>query len=273
MRIFFDFLQAIVLGLVQGITEWLPISAKAHLLLLQSSWPLHPESFYVFFKVILQIGSIAAVLYVFCQTLNPWSKTKRRAERLNTWRLWGNVLCGSLPGCAGWFLCRSLIETYLNAYFVFAITLIAYGIIFVLISFHEPKVTIERLDGIDSKTALSIGLFQCLALVPGTSRSGASILGGMYLGCSRAVASRFSFLIAVPVMVLAGLADGFAYFHNGNTLSFLQGILLTLGVVVTFVVSVVTIKWFLRWIQNHTFQGFGWYRIFLGIAILMVFYL
>ena len=141
-------------------------------------------------------------------------------------------------------LCRSSYRNVLERLFCFRNHAIAYGIIFVLISFHEPKVTIERLDGIDSKTALSIGLFQCLALVPGTSRSGASILGGMYLGCSRAVASRFSFLIAVPVMVLAGLADGFAYFHNGNTLSFLQGILLTLGVVVTFVVSVVTIKWF-----------------------------
>lgn len=264
--------KTILLGIIQGITEWLPISSTGHLILFASIWPLEPATFFEVFKVVIQFGSILAVLVLYYQKLNPFDKRKSPKKRKQTLQLWSKVIVGVIPAAIIGLLLDDIIEGYLSANFVIAVALIAYGIIFILVEKNPRQEKIETIEQVDYVSALKIGCFQCLALIPGTSRSGATILGGLYCGCSRTVASEFSFFLAIPVMFGASLLKAIKYFIKVGLFSFGQLFLLLLGTFVAFVVSLFAIKALLNYVKSHDFTIFGWYRIILGIFVIIFFY-
>ncbi len=270
---FSDILKAILLGIIQGFTEWLPISSTGHLLLFDSLWPLLPPAFFEVFKVVIQFGSILAVIMLYWDRLNPFAEKLTVRKRRQIVHLWVQILIGAIPAGIAGLLLDGLIEQYLSANFVIAVTLIAYGIIFILISLHPKKPTIRSLSQLSWKQSLGIGCFQCLALIPGTSRSGATIIGGLEMGCSRAVASEFSFFVAIPVMAGASVLKIVKFWINTGWFTGTQLLLLLLGTVTAFVVSVYAVRALLSYVRTHTFEIFGWYRIVLGILVLCVFYL
>ena len=264
--------KTILLGIIQGITEWLPISSTGHLILFASIWPLEPVTFFEVFKVVIQFGSILAVLVLYYQKLNPFYKRKSFKKRKQTIQLWSKVIVGVIPAAIIGLLLDDIIEGYLSANFVIAVALIAYGIIFILVEKNPRQEKIETIEQVDYLSALKIGCFQCLALIPGTSRSGATILGGLYCGCSRTVASEFSFFLAIPVMFGASLLKVIKYFIKVGLFNFGQLFLLLLGTFVAFVVSLFAIKALLNYVKSHDFTIFGWYRIILGIFVIIFFY-
>lgn len=264
--------KTILLGIIQGITEWLPISSTGHLILFASIWPLEPATFFEVFKVVIQFGSILAVLVLYYQKLNPFDKRKSPKKRKQTLQLWSKVIVGVIPAAIIGLLLDDIIEGYLSANFVIAVALIAYGIIFILVEKNPRQEKIETIEQVDYVSALKIGCFQCLALIPGTSRSGATILGGLYCGCSRTVASEFSFFLAIPVMFGASLLKVIKCFIKVGLFSFGQLFLLLLGTFVAFVVSLFAIKALLNYVKSHDFTIFGWYRIILGIFVIIFFY-
>lgn len=264
--------KTILLGIIQGITEWLPISSTGHLILFASIWPLEPATFFEVFKVVIQFGSILAVLVLYYQKLNPFDKSKSFKKRKQTLQLWSKVIVGVIPAAIIGLLLDDIIEGYLSANFVIAVALIAYGIIFILVEKNPRQEKIETIEQVDYLSALKIGCFQCLALIPGTSRSGATILGGLYCGCSRTVASEFSFFLAIPVMFGASLLKVIKYFIKVGLFNFGQLFLLLLGTFVAFVVSLFAIKALLNYVKSHDFTIFGWYRIILGIFVIIFFY-
>ena len=259
-----DIIKTIFLGIIQGITEWLPISSTGHLILFSSIWPLEPAKFFEVFKVVIQFGSILAVLVLYEQKLNPFDSRKSAKKKKQTLQLWSKVIVGVIP-CA--------IIGLLSKNIVIAITLILYGMIFIFVEKHPKKEKVQTIERLDYKSALKIGCFQCLALIPGTSRSGATILGGLYCGCSRTVASEFSFFLAIPVMFGASLLKVIKYLMKVGLFSFGQLFLLLLGTFVAFVVSLFAIKALLNYVKNHDFTVFGWYRIILGIFVILFFYI
>ena len=273
MSFLLDILKTIVLGIIQGITEWLPISSTGHLILFDSVWPLNPAEFFEVFKVVIQFGSILAVLFLYFRRLNPWDPKKSPKKRKITFQLWLKVIVGVIPAGIFGLLLDDLIEGYLSANFVIAITLIAYVFIFLIVEANPNEAKIEKVEQMDYLTALKIGCFQCLALIPGTSRSGATILGGLWCGCSRVVASEFSFFIAIPVMAGASLLKIVKYFMNVGLFSIGQLFLLILGTGVSFVVSLIAIRFLLDYVRKHDFKIFGYYRIALGIFVLLFFYI
>ena len=244
--------KTIVLGIIQGITEWLPISSTGHLILFASIWPLEPATFFEVFKVVIQFGSILAVLVLYYQKLNPFDSRKSAKKKKQTLQLWSKVIVGVIPAAI--------------------IGLLLDGIIFILVEKNPRQEKIETIEQVDYLSALKIGCFQCLALIPGTSRSGATILGGLYCGCSRTVASEFSFFLAIPVMFGASLLKVIKYFIKVGLFSFGQLFLLLLGTFVAFVVSLFAIKALLNYVKSHDFTIFGWYRIILGIFVILFFY-
>lgn len=273
MSVLYDFIKSIILGVIQGITEWLPISSTGHMILFNELWPLTPPEFFDVFKVVIQFGSILAVLVLYFHKLNPWSPKKSAVQKKATWQLWLKVLIGCIPAGLLGLALDDLIDSHLSSPFVIAVTLIAYGIIFIIVSRHQKKPKITTLNELSYKNALCIGCFQCLALIPGTSRSGATILGGLFEGCSRYVASEFSFFIAVPIMAAASLLRIVKYVLKGPGFTGLQLALLGCGTLVAFIVSIFAIRTLLNYVRNHTFEVFGWYRIVLGILVLLFFYL
>lgn len=273
MSFFFDILKVLFLGVIQGITEWLPISSTGHLILFDSLFPLQPAEFFEVFKVVIQFGSIIAVLFLYYAKLNPFDPRKSAKKKAQTLELWKKVIIGVIPAGVLGLLLDDIIEQYLSSNFVIAVTLIAYGIIFIVVEKNPKKPVIRTLDQLDYKTAFKIGCFQCLALVPGTSRSGATILGGLESGCSRTVASEFSFFIAIPVMAGASLLKLVKYFMNYGLLSIGQLILILLGMFVSFAVSVFAIRALLIYVRKNDFTVFGWYRIALGIIVILFFYI
>lgn len=268
-----DILKTIILGIIQGITEWLPVSSTGHMILFNALWPLEPAEFFNVFKVVIQFGSILAVLVLYFHKLNPWSPTKNEVQKKQTWQLWLKVIIGCIPAGIAGLLLDDIIDNYLSAPFVVAVTLIVYGVIFIIVSRHPSDPKINSLNKLTFKDAFIIGCFQCLALIPGTSRSGATILGGMYEGCSRPVASEFSFFIAVPIMAAASLLKIVKYIMAGVGFTGTQVGLLVLGTVIAFVVSLFAIRALMKYVKTHTFEVFGWYRIVLGILVLICFYL
>ena len=267
-----NIIKTILLGIIQGITEWLPISSTGHLILFASIWPIEPAQFFEVFKVVIQFGSILAVLVLYYQKLNPFDKRKTKIKKKQTLQLWSKVIVGVIPAAVIGFLFDDIIEGYLSKNFVIAVALITYGIIFILIEKHPRQEKIRTLEQVDYFSALKIGFFQCLALIPGTSRSGATILGGLYCGCSRTVASEFSFFLAIPVMLGASLLKVIKYFVNVGLFSLSQLVLLFVGTVVAFIVSLFAIKALLNYVKKHDFTVFGWYRIILGIFVILFFY-
>ena len=267
-----NIIKTILLGIIQGITEWLPISSTGHLILFASIWPIEPAQFFEVFKVVIQFGSILAVLVLYYQKLNPFDKRKTKIKKKQTLQLWSKVIVGVIPAAVIGFLFDDIIEGYLSKNFVIAVALITYGIIFILIEKHPRQEKIRTLEQVNYFSALKIGFFQCLALIPGTSRSGATILGGLYCGCSRTVASEFSFFLAIPVMFGASLLKVVKYFVNVGLFSLSQLVLLFVGTVVAFIVSLFAIKALLNYVKKHDFTVFGWYRIILGVFVILFFY-
>jgi len=269
---FIEICKAIILGIIQGITEWLPISSTGHLILFDRIWPMasSPEFFEVF-KVVIQFGSILAVILLYFHKLNPFSNKKTISEKHETLELWKKVIIGCVPIIIVGLPLDMILEDYLSGEFVIAATLILYGIAFIVIESRDHKPTMRSLESLSYRTAFFIGCFQVLAAIPGTSRSGATILGAVLLGCSRYVASEFSFFLAVPVMAGASSLKLLKYFLKVGMFSVSEWILLLIGTFVSFIVSVIAIRMLLSYIRKHDFKIFGVYRIILGLIVLVYF--
>ncbi len=269
---FIEICKAVILGIIQGITEWLPISSTGHLILFDRIWPMtsSPEFFEVF-KVVIQFGSILAVLMLYFHKLNPFSSNKTISEKRETLELWKKVIIGCLPIVIVGLPLDMILEDYLSGEFVIAATLIIYGIAFIAIESRDHKPAMRSLESLTYRTAFLIGCFQVLAAIPGTSRSGATILGAVLLGCSRYVASEFSFFLAVPVMAGASSLKLLKYFLKVGMFTAEEWILLFIGTFISFIVSVFAIRMLLSYIRKHDFKVFGVYRIILGIIVLVYF--
>lgn len=266
-----EIIKTVILGIVQGITEYLPISSTGHMLLINEFLQLNfSDDFVNTFMVVIQLGSIMAVVVLYFQRLWPFDfKNKTATERKNVWILWSKILVGCVPAAVVGFLLDDIIDGYLRTPTVIAIALIVYGIMFIIIENSHIKVTMKKVEDIDYITAANIGLFQMLALIPGTSRSGSTVMGGRMLGVSKEAVSEFSFFMAVPVMAGATLLKllkcGFAF-------GMFEWIILLIGTVVAFIVSVISIKFLMNYIKKHDFKIFGYYRIILGILVLIYFW-
>ncbi|MFV0380613.1 MAG: undecaprenyl-diphosphate phosphatase [Breznakia sp.] len=261
-----EIIKAIVFGVIQGISEWLPISSTGHLILVEQFLSLGSKEFFEVFKVVIQLGSILAVCVLYFRRLNPFTKKKTYSQKRDIWQLWFKIFIGVIPAGIIGVLFDDMIESQLSGIVVIAITLIVYGVAFIFWESKKHYPDIQRLEDLDYKSALGIGCFQVLALIPGTSRSGATILGGSILGCSRKVASEFSFFLALPVMAGASLIKLLKF---GFTFTTTQLIVLCVGTLVSFVVSIFAIRFLLDYIREHDFKVFGYYRIILGIIIIL----
>jgi len=266
-----DIIKVIILGIVQGITEWLPISSTGHLILIQEFMNLTiSDEFLEMFNVVIQLGSIIAVVVLFFHKLNPFSPQKSQKQKMATVHLWIKVAIASIPAAVIGFLLDDWIdEHFFNPYMV-AVMLIFYGVIFIIVENKRKGVTprITKLAQITVQTAILIGCFQALALIPGTSRSGATIIGALILGTARGVAAEFSFFMAIPVMFGASLLKVVRF---GFDFTGMEIFLLLLGSVVSFGVSLVAIKFLLGYVRKNDFKIFGYYRIILGILLLLYF--
>ena len=271
MAYFFDILKTILFGIVEGITEWLPISSTGHLLILQSMvGEIISHDFMEMFDVVIQLGAILAVVVIYFNKLNPFSSKKTAIEKQNTINLWIKVIVACLPAAVIGLLLDDWLDAHLFKTSVVAVTLILYGIAFIVVEERHrgKKFVYKDLNTLPLSVAIGIGMFQVLALVPGTSRSGATILGGMILGASRYVSAEFTFFLAIPVMFGASLLKLVKF---GLAFSFGEFFALILGMVVSFVVSILAIKFLMNYIKKHNFKVFGIYRIILGIVILVFF--
>ena len=300
-----ELLKAALYGLVEGITEWLPISSTGHMLLLSQFVALDvSQEFWDMFLVVIQLGAILAVCLLFFERLNPFSRKKDAAERRSTWALWAKVIVACVPAAAVGIPLDDWMEEHLGSPFVIAAALIVYGVAFIVIeNARERKArmlaqrptgrprhlaaevnvgstTVERadalarvrdIDHLDWPTAIGIGLFQVLSLVPGTSRSGSTIIGGLLLGTSRAVAAEFTFYLAIPVMFGASALRLAKFLVRGGGFALDEWAILGVGCAVAFVVSVASIRFLMGFVRKHDFKPFGWYRIILGIAVIAYF--
>ena len=269
-----EILKAILFGIVEGITEWLPISSTGHLILLDEFVKLKvTEEFYEMFQVVIQLGAIAAVLVLFFHKLNPFSPKKDRAQKKRTWDLWFKVVAAVIPSAVIGLLLDDWMDAHLYNYIVVAIALIVYGVAFIFVEKRNKgkAPAIKNTTEIDYRTAILIGCFQCLSLIPGTSRSGSTILGGILLGVSRATASEFSFFLAIPTMLGASALKLLKYILEGMIPSGMEIAILLTGCVVSFLVSVFVIKALMDYVRKHNFSAFGYYRIVLGALVLVYF--
>ena len=269
---FLDFLYAVIIGIVQGITEWLPISSTGHMILANEVIKLPvSEAFWNMFLVVIQLGSILAVLFLYFHKLNPFSPRKSAKQKRDTLRLWLKVIVGIIPAGVIGVLFDDIVESALSGPIVVVIALIAYGVLFLVLERRPREPKVKTLNQLSYKNALQIGCFQVLSLIPGTSRSGSTILGGMICGTSREVAAEFSFFLAIPVMFGASLLRGAKFLLSGTPITGPEiGILIT-GVIVAFIVSIFAIKFLMGYIRKHDFKAFGYYRIVLGIIVILYF--
>ncbi len=271
-----EILKAVLFGIVEGITEWLPVSSTGHLILLDELVTLKvSDAFYEMFQVVIQLGAILAVILLFFHKLNPFSPKKNEAQKQKTWQLWFKVVAAVIPSAVIGLLLDDWMDEHLYNYVVVAITLVLYGAAFILVERNNAKkaFAIKDVHSIDLKTAMLIGCFQCLSLIPGTSRSGSTILGGILLGVSRGAASEFSFFLAIPTMLGASALKLLKFILEGATATGLEIGVLIVGCVVSFVVSLAVIKGLMQYVRKHSFSVFGVYRIVLGILVLLYFIL
>ena len=269
-----ELLKAAVLGVIQGITEWLPISSTGHMILADEFIKLlggTDKAFVDLFLVVIQFGSILAVVTLYFRKLNPLSPKKSAAERRETWLMWAKVLAACVPAAIIGLLFDDAINTYLYNPWVVAAALIIYGVLFIVIENRRNPEKVSDIALMSFKTALIIGVFQVLALIPGTSRSGATILGAVILGASRTLAAEFSFFLAVPVMLGASALKIVKYLMDGGSLLGQNLGILLVGMAVAYIVSVAAIRFLMGYIRNHDFKAFGWYRIVLGVIVLVYF--
>lgn len=272
--LFLDILNAIVFGVVQGITEWLPISSTGHMILLDQFLTLTTDkAFRDLFLVVIQFGSILAVVTLYFHKLNPFSPKKSSVQKRDTWTMWLKVLAGCVPAAVIGLLFDDLIMSKTYNWYVVAAMLIIYGILFIIIENRNKTPKIETIDEMSYKMAALIGIFQVLAMIPGTSRSGSTILGAVVIGASRNVAAEFSFFLAVPVMLGASALEILKYFMEYGMFSGTQWITLLVGMVTAYVVSIFAIKFLMDYIRKHDFKVFGYYRIILGVIVILYFVL
>ena len=288
-----EILKALLIGIVEGITEWLPISSTGHMILVDEFLKLDvSDSFLAMFLVVIQIGAILAVIILYFNKLNPFSRRKTPEERRGTWRLWGMVVIGCIPAAiVGLALDDWVNEHFYNAWVV-ACALIAYGIVFIVLERRNRRLEkralarqgvpasalysqdggspfrIQTVDDIDIPTALKIGLFQCLAIIPGTSRSGSTIIGGMLFGCSRTAAAEFTFFLAIPIMFGWGMVKVIKFAAAGLAMTNTEMAVLAVGVISSFIVSIISIKFLMSYIKRNDFTAFGVYRIIVGAVVL-----
>ena len=266
-----ELLKAILFGIVEGITEWLPISSTGHLILLNQVVKLNvSDEFYSMFLVVIQLGAILAVILLFFRKLNPFDPAKTPSQKKGTWSLWFKVVVSILPSAVVGILLDDWMDVHLMNYVVVAAMLILYGVAFIYVEYQNREKTpaIRRVGGIDYRTALLIGCFQCLSLIPGTSRSGSTILGGILLGVSRSAAAEFSFFMAIPTMLGASALKLLKFLLSGVSVTGTEIMVLVVGSLVSFLVSLFVIRGLMRYVRKHSFSAFGIYRIFLGIVVL-----
>ena len=267
-----ELLKAVFLGIVEGITEWLTISSTGHLILVNEFLNLRQSKDFIdMFNIVIQLGAILAVMVIYFKRLNPFQPGKTAREVQLTWQLWLKVVIACIPSAFFGLLLDDWMEAHLSNFFVVAIMLVVYGIAFIWIEDRnrrvEPKVT--DLARMSYKTAFYIGLFQVLSIIPGTSRSGATILGGIIVGTSRSVAADFTFFLGIPTMFGYSGLKAVKYFIDGNTLTGGQAAILLVASVTAFVVSLFVIRFLMNYIKKHDFTVFGKYRIVLGIIVLL----
>lgn len=289
--IVFELLKAILYGIVEGITEWLPISSTGHLILLEdwlpfafSNDPVFLDEFWEMFGVVIQLGAILAVVVLYWSRLVPLGKGKTDEQKRTTWRLWGRVLIASLPAAFVGIVLDKILEKAtgkdIDGWFynsvVVASALIVYGIAFIIIEKKNAQKTphVGQIEEISIKNALAIGAFQALSIIPGTSRSGSTILGSMLVGVSRTAAAEFSFFMAIPVMLGASgiKALGFLSYvgESAVTVPAMAWVVLLVGCAVSFAVSMAAIRFLMDFVKKHSFSPFGIYRIALGILVLIL---
>ncbi|MBO6177765.1 MAG: undecaprenyl-diphosphate phosphatase [Selenomonadaceae bacterium] len=264
-----EIVKTIILGVVEGLTEWLPVSSTGHMILVDEFIKLDvKKSFMDMFLVVIQLGAILAVVAISFEKLNPFSGFKSKEEKRLTIELWKKVMVACVPAAVIGLIFNDYMEEHFMTTGVVAAMLILYGVFFIWVeNYNKGKnPRINNLDFLDYKTAFIIGMFQVLALVPGTSRSGATILGGILFGASRLVAAEFTFFLAIPVMFGASALKIVKF---GFNYTFEEIVILLIGMVTAFIVSVLSIKFLLRYIKNNDFKAFGWYRIALGIIVVL----
>lgn len=270
----FEFLKVVILGIVEGITEWLPISSTGHLILVEEFIKLDAnESFKEMFNVVIQLGAIMAVVVLYFHKLNPFSPRKTNIQKKETINLWMKVIVACVPAGVLGILLDDWMDEHFHNYVVVSIMLIVYGVLFIVIENwnKKKKPSVTKLSELTYTTALLIGAFQVLSLIPGTSRSGATIIGALLLGVSRCVAAEFTFFLAIPVMFGASAIKILKFFMEGTGISGLEIAMLGVGCVVAFVISVIAIKFLMGYIKKNDFKVFGWYRIVLGALVLVYF--
>lgn len=307
-------LKALFIGIVEGITEWLPISSTGHMILVDEFVKLDvSDQFLALFLVVIQLGAIMAVILLYFHKLNPFSSKKTSAQKRGTWRLWGMVAIGCIPAAiVGLLLDDWVNEHFYNAYTV-AIMLVLYGVVFIVmerrnrkralrlmevgetpagrkmleapvrgrharverehaeVSAEEALFKIREVDDIDWKTALKIGCFQVLAIIPGTSRSGATIIGGMLCGCSRTAAAEYTFFLAIPIMFGWGVVKAAKFMMEGLVMTQTEIMVLVVGIISAFIMSVISIRFLMGYIKKNDFTAFGIYRIIVGIIVFAFF--
>lgn len=271
-----ELLKAVLFGIVEGVTEWLPISSTGHLILLNEFITLNvSDEFRSMFDVVIQLGAILAVIVLFFHKLNPFSPTKSEGEKKQTWQLWFKVIAAIIPSGIVGVLFDDWMEAHFHNATVVSIALIVYGVAFILVERRNARrvggKTVEDVYAIDYKTALLIGCFQCLSLIPGTSRSGSTILGAILIGVGRSAGAEFSFFMAIPTMLGASAIKGLKFLLSGVTATGTEIGVLIVGCVVSFVVSLLVIRGLMEYVRRHSFSAFGVYRIILGVVVLVYF--
>ena len=272
-----EILKAILFGIVEGVTEWLPVSSTGHLILLNEFVRLNvSEEFGAMFDVVIQLGAILAVIVLFFHKLNPFAPSKAETEKKQTWSLWFKVIAAIIPSGVVGVLLDDWMDAHLHNGIVVSVALIVYGIAFILVERRnrgKRLKVIGDVHDIDYRTALLIGAFQCLSLVPGTSRSGRTILGAILIGVGRSAGAEFSFFMAIPTMLGASAIKGLKFILSGTAITGTEIGVLMVGSVVSFVVSMLVIRALMEYVRKHSFSVFGVYRIVLGIIVLGYFLL
>jgi len=267
-----DFIKSVLLGIVEGITEWLPISSTGHMILFNSF--TNTESGFLTTDVylyVIQLGAILAIATLYFNKLNPFAPSKSKQEKQDTWQMWFKVVVSCLPAAVAGLLLNDYMEKFENPYVISA-ALIIYGIFFILIenrkNTNSAITKISSINQLSYKTAFLIGMFQMLSIIPGTSRSGSTILGAMLLGCTREVSAEFSFFLAIPVMFGVSILK---LVTNDYVMASGEWGLLIVGMLVAYIVSMLAVKFLVNYVRNHDFKVFGWYRIVLGIIVIAYF--
>ena len=266
-----DILKAIIFGIVEGITEWLPISSTGHLILMEELLKMSQgDEFFEMFQVVVQLGAVLAVIVIYFHKLNPFSPKKTQKQKMLTWQIWIKVVIGCVPAGVIGLLFNKQIDKLLYHWYVVAIMLIVYGILFIIVENYQKDKTpqVTKFSQLTIPMILIIGVFQMLALIPGTSRSGATIVGALMIGVSRSLAAEYTFFLAIPVMFGASFVKLLDFGFNFTAM---QVVVLLVGMIVSFAVSIVAIKFLMSYIRKNDFKVFGYYRIVLGVIVFLFF--